>query len=111
MHLDENNTVVCAFGNGNVNTAIKSVSPHLYVVGDLAYYGMILGKEGMSGDHCHLCKLAAKEFVQLSTDREPWVHEELKLKGNELTKTSCKWWLDLLKRVMILLVSLDLMMG
>ena len=60
VYLDENNKVVCAFGNGNVNTAIKSFSPHLYVVRDLAYYGMIIRKEGMSGDHCHLCILAAK---------------------------------------------------
>ena len=37
----------------------------------------------MSGDHCHLCKLAAKEFVQLAKDGEPWVHEELKLQGDE----------------------------
>ena len=83
MYLDEKNEVVCSFGNGNLNTAIKSVSPHLYVVGDLAYYGMILGKEGMSGDHCHLCKLAAKEFVQLTKDGEPWVHAELQMKGDE----------------------------
>ena len=81
VYLDEKNKVVCSFGNGNLNTAIKSVSPHIYAVGDLAYYGMILGKEGMSGDHYHLCKLAAKRFVQLAKDEDPWVQEEFKMKG------------------------------
>ena len=71
VNLDEKNQVVCSFGNGNKSTAIKSVSPHIYVVGDLAHYGTILGKEGMSSDHCHLCKFDAKVFVQLAKDGEP----------------------------------------
>ena len=37
----------------------------------------------MAGNYCHLCKLATKEFVQLAKYEEPWVHEELKLQGNE----------------------------
>ena len=42
---------------------------------------MILGKEGMSGDHCHLYKLSAKEFVNLAKNGELWVHEELAKMG------------------------------
>ena len=52
--VDDQNKVVCSFGEASTDAAFLSIKPHLYVVGDLAYYGMILGKEGMSGDHCHL---------------------------------------------------------
>ena len=79
--VDDQNKVVCSFGEASTDAAFPSIKPHLYVVGDLAYYGMILGKEGMSGDHCHLCKLSAKEFVNLAKNGELWVHEELAKMG------------------------------
>ena len=53
------------------------IKPHLYVVGDLAFYGMVLGKEGMSGKHCHLCKMLHKDFPNLAENKELWDFEEM----------------------------------
>ena len=61
IHVDEKNQVVCSFGESNTDTADNLFSSHLYDIEDLAYYGMILGKEGMSGDHCHSYKLSTKK--------------------------------------------------
>lgn len=56
----------------------KCIRPRLYIVGDLAYYGMILGKEGMSGKWCHLCKLSAAEMADLMKDGKSWAYDEMK---------------------------------
>ena len=41
-------------------------------MGDLAFYGMALGKEGMSGKWCHLCKMAATQMADLLASGEDW---------------------------------------
>ena len=48
---------------------------NLYVTGDLAFYAMIMGKEGMSGNWCHLCQLSRAEFSDLLKDGNPWSWE------------------------------------
>ena len=48
---------------------------NLYVTGDLAFYAMIMGKEGMSGNWCHLCQLSRAEFFDLMKDGNPWTWE------------------------------------
>ena len=54
-----------------------SIKPHLYVVGDLAFYGMVLGKEGVSGKHCHLCKMSHKDLPNLAENKELWDFEQM----------------------------------
>ena len=63
--LNEGNKVSCTF-DGNSDGVSKSLRVSMHLVGDLAFYGMILGKEGMSGKWCHLCKLSHKEFSDLA---------------------------------------------
>ena len=58
-----------------------SVKPNLYVVGDLAFYGMVLGKESMSGHWCHLCQLSAKEFADLKKIGKAWTYKEMEELG------------------------------
>jgi hypothetical protein len=40
--------------------------------GDLAFCGMALGKEGMSGKWCLLCKMAATQMADLNASGEDW---------------------------------------
>jgi len=73
--LDATNKIQCSVGTNNLAPANGDVCTHnanMYIVGDLAFYGMILGKESMSGTHCHLCKLPAAEFKNLLVNGEPW---------------------------------------
>jgi hypothetical protein len=41
------------------------IKVNLYVVGDLVFYGMILGREDHIGDYCYLCKLSQADFRDL----------------------------------------------
>ena len=78
--LDATNKIQCSVGTNNLAPANGDVCTHnanMYIVGDLAFYGMILGKESMSGTHCHLCKLPAAEFKNLLVNGEPWAYEEM----------------------------------
>ena len=45
--------------------ATHTIRAEIFIVGDLAFYGMCLGKEGMSGKWCHICKIAAAQMGQL----------------------------------------------
>ncbi|KAL7526841.1 hypothetical protein ACHAXR_001674, partial [Thalassiosira sp. AJA248-18] len=78
FRLNANDQIECSFVPASENdTAAKSLRANMYIVGDLAFYGMILGKEGMSGKWCHLCKLSAKEFADLTKSGDPWVYEAM----------------------------------
>ena len=62
-------------GNDGLEVLYNCVSVDLYVTGDLAFYAMVLGKEGMSGNWCHLCRLSRAEFSNLAKDGDPWTWE------------------------------------
>ena len=55
-----------------------AVEVTMYVVGDLAYYGMVLCKEGMSDKWCHLCQLSGREFSELVKGGDEWTVEKMK---------------------------------
>ena len=90
LGMNQSNKIVCSFQQTNESiigdVQSKSLRAVLYVVGDLAYYGMVLGKEGMSGKWCHLCKLSGKEFSDLSKIGDEWKMEDMKSLANEYCK-------------------------
>ena len=63
--------------DGNCAGVSKSLCVSVYVVEDLAFYGMILAKEGMSGKWCHLCKLSHKGFPDLAQIGECWEYDKM----------------------------------
>ena len=69
IYIDKNDEIQCTYDAMPTETKCsKSIKLKLYVVKDLAYYAMILGKEAMSGHWCHLCKLSHKQFSDLLTN-------------------------------------------
>ena len=58
--VNEKEEIVCSFGEAITSPSVNLLKVSLYIVGDLAFYGMILGTEGISGNYYHLCKLAVK---------------------------------------------------
>jgi hypothetical protein len=44
----------------------------MYIVGDLVFYGRVLGKEDMSGNLCHIFRLSWVYFADLETYWEWW---------------------------------------
>ena len=74
--------------------ATGPIQAELYIVGDLAFYGMLLGKEGISGKWCHLCKMSAAEMTNLMASGEPWdgIHEMKQLASDQ--KKKLKDWED-----------------
>ena len=78
----ENGLLACKFGDVT-SPHLASHQVKLYNVGDLAWYGIPLGKEGMSGKWCHICQLSAKEFADLTKTGTLWTHPEMKRLGDE----------------------------
>ena len=76
--LNDNNEIECCFSTQHVNEPATSLKATMYVVGDLAFYAMVLGKEGMSGNWCHLCMLNAKEFEDLAKDGDEYTYALMK---------------------------------
>ena len=77
MKLDDQGLIVCSLVEQTINCT-HAVEVTMYVVGDLAFYGMILGKEGMSGKWCHLCQLSGREFTDLVKVGYEWTNKEMK---------------------------------
>ena len=67
--------VACTFDR-NSDGQSKSLRVSIYVGVDLACYGMILGKEGISVKRCHLCKLSHEYFSVLEKNGERWLYNE-----------------------------------
>ena len=59
-------------GSNGLEVVYNCVSVDIYVTGDLAFYAMVMGKEGMSGNWCHLYRLSRLEFLNLAKDGDPW---------------------------------------
>ena len=49
-----------------------SIKVGMYVVSDIAFYGMVLGKEDMMSDWCYQCRLSYAEFQILLRQDEAW---------------------------------------
>ena len=64
----------------------------VYVTGDLAFYAIVLGREGMSGKHCYLCQLSASEYKDLLQSGEPWSNDKMQaiVKGLKTSKKKKK---------------------
>ena len=92
--LRENGDVKCTFskdveeGSPIVQTIYRKVK--IFVTGDLAFYAMVLGKEGMSPHWCHLCKLSRKEFQDMNAEGDKWTNEAMKATAEEVA-TDGKW--------------------
>ncbi len=53
--------------------AKKNIPINLFVAGDILFYNMVIGKEGMSGWWCSYCKLFKNNWQQVAHVRgEPW---------------------------------------
>jgi hypothetical protein len=59
--------------------ARKNIPINLFMAGDILFYNMVIGKEGMSGWWCSQCKLFKTTWQHAGHDRgEPWTIESLK---------------------------------
>ena len=77
----KDSTIDCGFESSGDDSEV-SMSTGMYIVGNLALYGMLLGKEGMSGNWCHICKLSKKEFSDLVRNGDPWAYDEMESLAN-----------------------------
>ena len=54
-------------------TAQKNIPINLFMAGDILFYNMVIGKEGMSRWWCSFCKLFKNDWHDLGHERgEPW---------------------------------------
>ncbi len=59
--------------------ARKNIPINQFMAGDILFYNMVIGKEGMSGWWCSQCKLFKTAWQHAGHDRgEPWTIESLK---------------------------------
>ncbi|KAL7547359.1 hypothetical protein ACHAWF_010675 [Thalassiosira exigua] len=107
FYLDDDGEIACTLGAYSpvkTNGQFTSTRANTYVVGDLAFYDMILDKESMSGHWCHLYQLSVKEFAAIDRVGEAWTYAEMerlatkfradkdpKRKPSKGTKDS-RWW-------------------
>jgi hypothetical protein len=57
----------------------KNIPINLFMAGDILFYNMVIGKEGMSGWWCSYCQLFKNDWQQLHHQRgEPWTIELLR---------------------------------
>ena len=88
--LDENKVKLC-FGNAHTqNVVLASADAEMFMVGDLAFCSMALGKEGMAPHWCWRCPLSKAEWTESAEANRPdWSLESLdahwmKLQNGEL---------------------------
>jgi hypothetical protein len=70
-----------------VNTASeKNIPINLFMAGDILFFNMVIGKEGMSGWWCSYCQLFKNDWRQLHHQRsEPWTIESLMEHAERIT--------------------------
>ena len=47
--------IECVLGDGKELKLVVMPDQHMYIIGNLAFYAMILGKDNSSGYWCYLC--------------------------------------------------------
>ena len=77
----DNSTVTCSFTpptNPSIQVGIIALEVMIYITGDLKFQAMVLGREGMSGQHCLVCKLKCHQFQNIDhDDGELWMFPDL----------------------------------
>ena len=71
--------VRCAVLPAQVHPTANTFKVDIYVVSDLAFYAMVLEREGMMGVWCYLCKLSHAEFQDLFKRGDAWawdIHQQ-----------------------------------
>jgi len=53
----------CFARSGELSKGRHAIPFKVYVVGNLAFYAMALGKDGSSGQHCYLCDLPQMQWL------------------------------------------------
>ena len=77
--------VSCSF-SATPGVASIPINVELYIVGDLAFTAVVLGKDGMSHSWCPMCKMRAAEMPNLNATGEIWQYAEMKKLGEEHQK-------------------------
>ena len=65
-------TISCSYSRPTKASATKAINADIFILGDLAFYGMALEREGLSGKWCHRCKMAATQMADLNACGEDW---------------------------------------
>jgi hypothetical protein len=61
------------------DTLVSNVPIRVFIMGDLAFFKTVVGKEGMGKAHCHWCKLPSSQWQTLGHAPGPkWTLEDLK---------------------------------
>ncbi|KAL7524102.1 hypothetical protein ACHAXR_002598, partial [Thalassiosira sp. AJA248-18] len=90
VEVGEGGNITCRFLPLASETTLKTFKVELYVVSDLAFYGMALGREGMMGAWCYLCRLSHAEFQDLLREGDDWVMAALQAMAKEVAHPSFK---------------------
>jgi hypothetical protein len=62
----------------NEDTLVLNVPIRVFIMGDLAFYATVVGKEGMDKAHCHWCKLPSSQWQTYGHAPGPkWTLQEL----------------------------------
>eukprot|EP00985_Skeletonema_marinoi_P024333 scaffold16832_cov151-Skeletonema_marinoi.AAC.1 len=77
--------VSCSF-SATPGVASIPINVELYIVSDLAFTAVVLGKDGMSHSWCPMCKMRAAEMPNLNATGEIWQYAEMKKLGEEHQK-------------------------
>lgn len=90
MTVTDGDEVRCRFVLANESTEAVSLKVIIYVVSNLAFYGMILGREDMMGAWCYACQLSHTQFQDLFKRGEPWTWEAIQNIAAEIADPSFK---------------------
>jgi len=79
--LDNNKTKLCFGNTHSQNTVLAFADVELFMVGDLAFYSMALGKESMANYWCWRCPLAKTQWTDNTAVRvgPPWTLDGLRI--------------------------------
>jgi hypothetical protein len=70
------------------DTLVSNVSIRVFIMGDLAFYVTVVGKEGMDKAHCHWYKLPSSQWQTLGhAPGSKWTLQELKQVAGSLHAT------------------------
>ena len=67
-----------------------SMKVDMYVVSDLAFYGMVLGREHIMEDWCYLCRLRHVAFQNLLRQGKAWTWAKMEEFANDVADPKYK---------------------
>jgi hypothetical protein len=86
--LDDNDEIQCSFGGEDSLSKEFKPDINLYVMGDLVFYAMVLGRESLSSSRCFMCRMSSKDFSKSMKQGDPWTYELMREFVDKMTDKS-----------------------